>query len=467
MDAKAAGINTSTPRQQEAPRAPRMPSLKLRLLSISLALLLFSLFVTGALLVLLFRAQTQRHFDQTLTDHLQELAAAVEVQPDGTVKLTWEPADPRFRVASSGWYWEIRQGDETVKRSPSLGQGRLAVTTPPPARDHVYHFVPAPGGVSHLRIRADIVPQTQSMQPLTVLVAGPRTVVRRDVVAFGGQLAVALGVLALLLGTMIVIQVTYGLRPLAQVQAALAGVRAGRQLRLDASGPAEVAPLIDELNGLLSEREAAVQAARAEAGDLAHSLKTPLAVISNEVRELPEQNGVVLRAELDRMARVVEHHLVRARTKARQRLPGAHARLDEVMEDVRFSLTRLYPGRALQLDIAPELVFAGEADDLGEMTGNLADNACKWAAGVVRISAAREGERIRIVIEDDGPGLDEEACKLALARGERLGSSMPGHGLGLPIAAQLAGLYGGSLRLGRSPLGGVAATLDLPGAGHA
>lgn len=462
MDARTpAETRTARGEKTESASLRRMPSLKVRLLAISLALLVFSLLVTGTVLVLLFRVQAQRHFDQTLTDHLHELAAAIQVQPDGAVKLTWEPADPRFRLPRSNWYWEVRQGNETVRRSPSLGKETLAVTTPPPARDYVYHFIPGPGRDVRLRIRADIV-EPLSVQPVTVLVAGPRMVVRRDVLAFVGQLAVALGVLALLLGTMIVLQVTVGLRPLAQMQAALAGVRAGRHARLDASGPAEVAPLIDELNGLLGEREAAVEAARAEAGDLAHSLKTPIAVISNEVRELPEEQGAVLRAELDRMARVVEHHLVRARTKARQRLPGPRARLDEVMEDVRFSLSRLYPERKLQLDIAPGLVFAGEADDLGEMTGNLADNACKWAAGVVRISATREAGRIRLVVEDDGPGLDEDACAQALARGERLGSSMPGHGLGLPIVAQLAELYGGTLRLGRSPLGGVSAILDLP-----
>jgi signal transduction histidine kinase len=204
-----------------------------------------------------------------------------------------------------------------------------------------------------------------------------------------------------------------------------------------------------------------VEQARAEAGDLAHALKTPIAVIRNEAEELRGKHGAMLASEARKMARVVEHHLVRARTKATQRLPSTRAALDAVMEDVRFSLSRLYPDKTLECEVSPGLLFPGEVDDLGEMIGNLADNACKWARRAVRISAFRSGDRIRVQIEDDGPGLDETACAKALTRGERLDTAMPGHGLGLSIAAQLAHLYGGTLTLSSSTTG-LRATLDLP-----
>jgi signal transduction histidine kinase len=249
------------------------------------------------------------------------------------------------------------------------------------------------------------------------------------------------------------------------MQAALSLVRTGRRSRLSGGGAAaEVAPLVDELNALLSEREAAVEHARAEAGDLAHALKTPIAVIRNEACDVTGQSGEVLKTEVEKMRRVVERHLVNARAKAGRRLPGTRASLDAVLDDVRFSMSRLYPARTLTFDAPQGLEFAGSDDDLGEMVGNLADNACKWAKQAVVIRATRRDGRLEIAVEDDGSGLPEEAHGQALARGGRLSETVPGHGLGLAIAVELAELYDGSLWLGRSPLGGLSAVLDLPAA---
>ena len=152
-----------------------------------------------------------------------------------------------------------------------------------------------------------------------------------------------------------------------------------------------------------------VAQARAEAGNLAHALKTPIAVIRNEASRLPEKQGATLKAEADKMIRVVEHHLVNARAQMKQRRVPAGASLDRVMEDVRFSLERLYPERKLD-SRANGLAAACAEDDLGEMIGNLADNACKWAAQTVRISARGSGGRIVVQIDDDGPGLKRGAA---------------------------------------------------------
>ena len=183
---------------------------------------------------------------------------------------------------------------------------------------------------------------------MSVLVAGPCVTVQNDVLIFMGQLAAALLTLGLTLGALIAAQVTYGLRPLGMVRAGLMQVRQGRGSRLQADGPSEIAPLIDELNGLLDERDMMVAQARAEAGNLAHALKTPIAVIRNEASSLPVQQGATLKAEADKMTRVVEHHLVNARVQMKQRHVPAGASLDHVMEDVRFSLGRLYPERKLE-----------------------------------------------------------------------------------------------------------------------
>ncbi len=197
---------------------------------------------------------------------------------------------------------------------------------------------------------------------------------------------------------------------------------------------------------------------------LAHALKTPIAVIRNEASSLPDDKGSILKAEADRMTRVVEHHLLDARAQMRQRRVPAGAPLDRVMEDVRFSLERLYPERKVEFRVPSGLAAACTEDDCGEMIGNLADNACKWAASTVRISARRSAERILIQVDDDGAGLNEEERTHVLTRGGRLDESMPGHGLGLCIVLKLAAIHGGALRLERSEHGGLAAFLDLPAA---
>lgn len=436
----------------------KLRSLKTRLIAVSLAWLVFSLLATGAVLVLLFRAHMQRHFDQTLIGNLEDLAAAVQIQPGGAVKLTWEPADPLYRKAASGWYWEIRDGERVVKASPSLmGQSiPVAATASQPQR---FDNIPGPGGV-RLRIMAEQI-RKPGGGVLFVAVSGPCVTVQQDVFTFIGQLAAALITLGLTLGALVAAQVTYGLRPLRMVRAALADVRLGRHARFDADRPVEIAPLIDELNTLLDERDAMLAEARAEAGNLAHALKTPIAVIRNEASELGGQAGAVLEEEANKMARVVEHHLVRARAQARPRQHTARAQLDPIMEDMRFSLQRLYPERLVDFDVPAGLSAACSEEDLGEMVGNLADNACKWARSRVRISARALGGRLRVEIEDDGAGLSKEQRVRVLVRGERLDERTPGHGLGLSIVSQLTALNGGSLRLERSQLGGLSAILDL------
>ncbi len=438
-------------------------SLKFRLIAVSLAWLALSLLATGAVLVLLFRAHVQRHFDETLQGHLEELAAAASIGADGSLDLSWEPADPRFRKPFSGWYWEVRSG-QSLKRSPSLsGQDIPPLPTQPTALT-IFDNIHGPGQV-RLRIAAENFPEPGSGgRVLSVRVAGPCVTVQNDVLVFIGQLAAALMTLGLALGALIAVQVTYGLRPLDALRAKLTDLRRGRGARLQADGPSEIAPLVEELNGLLDERDAMVTQARAEAGNLAHALKTPLAVIRNEAGGLPGEQGAVLKAEADKMTRAVEHHLLSARAQMKQRRRPEKALLDGVMEDVRFSLARLYPERRLEFLVQHDLAAACTEEDLGEMIGNLADNACKWAAKTVRISARLSGARLLVQVDDDGPGLDDEQREEVLAKGKRLDESMPGHGLGLSIAGKLAALHGGSLKLRRSELGGLAAALDLPAA---
>lgn len=446
------------------------PSLRARLMVASLAWIAVALVSTGVVLVVLFRFHIERRFDASLHDHLEEIAAAAEVAEDGGLKLTWEPADPRFKPPLSGWYWEARAGDRTLRRSASLGDQALPVKSPgagPPR----FLDITWPGDEC-LRVIVQDLRLPEKDEPLTVLVAGPRREIRADVGSFGRLLALSLGALGLALGTLAVVQVGYGLRPLGTVRRGLSAIRLGARTRIDAAdSPSEVRPLIEEINALIAEREAKLERARAEAGDLAHALKTPIAIIANEAARVGGAAGAALSAETHRMQRVVEHHLARARAAAGFRSAVRSAALEPVLEDIRFSLSKLHPQLALSMDVPQGAAFAGDDHDLGEMAGNLADNAAKWAASRVAISVVAGGDRLRITIEDDGPGLDEAARAAALTRGERLDGGGPadssgarGHGLGLSIVAYLAELYGGRLVLDISPLGGLRAILDLPAA---
>jgi len=440
----------------------RAPSLRLRLVTASLAWIVVSLAITGVLLVWLFRSHIEHRFDRTLYDHLEELAAAAEIGADGAPMLSWEPADPRFKPALSGWYWQIVADGQTLRTSASLNGATLAVQGPGIGHPHAYRYATGPAGETLRLIVQDIVlPGRQ--QPLTVTIAGPCADIHTDVRSFAGHLALSLGVLAVTLGVLVRLQVGYGLRPLGNVQSGLNAVRLGARDQLaESDSPAEVLPLIQEVNALLRQRQAMIERARAEAGDLAHALKTPIAVISNEAGRIGDSAGAIIQGEIGRMRQAVEHHLVRARAAAGFRSPHARAALDEVLADVRFSLERLYPERALMVTTPTGASFAGEADDLGEMIGNLADNAGKWARGRIAIEAAVVGERLTITVDDDGPGLDAAGRVAAVERGGRLDTDKPGHGLGLSIVAHLAELYGGRLTLSPSQLGGLRAELDLP-----
>jgi signal transduction histidine kinase len=426
-------------------------SLRLRLVVGSILSILVALLAVGVLITLLFRGHIERRFDHTLNDHLEEIAAAAEVE-NGEVRLSWEPADPRFQPPLSGWYWELRSGGETLRRSPSLVRETLPAEAPGLGRPAHIADAAGPAG-QQLRIMARHIRLAGQEALVAVLVAGPCDDIRNDVLAFVGNLALSLAALALALGGLAVVQISYGLAPLARVQEAVNRVRTGARSDLDeAQAPIEVRPLIAEMNALIAERQAAVERARAEAGDLAHALKTPIAIVANEARALGGASGATISAETDRMRRVVEHHLVRARAAAGARTPGARAPLAAALADIRFGLERLHPDRELVVAAEEGLAFAGDADDLAEMIGNLADNAAKWAVRRVLIQARCTGSRLRLSVEDDGPGIDGAARSAALERGGRLDTQQPGHGLGLAIVAQLAELHGGKLSLSRSPL---------------
>ena len=260
------------------------------------------------------------------------------------------------------------------------------------------------------------------------------------------------------------------LSSLGRLREQVAAVHEGRERRVSGMFPVEVQPLVSDLNALLDHRDRRVQDALAKAGDLAHGLKTPLAVLAHDAdraaaagdREL----SVSLQQQLDRMRRQIDYHLAHARAAASGATIGARAEVRASADGLARTLERLHAERGLRIvvDVADTHAVRGHREDLDEMMGNLLDNACKWAHSRVRVSSSNGAHGITIAVDDDGPGLDVSLRQAVLQRGVRADEAAPGSGLGLAIVRELAEVYGGSIELDTSSLGGLCARLRLPSA---
>jgi signal transduction histidine kinase len=263
-------------------------------------------------------------------------------------------------------------------------------------------------------------------------------------------------------------QVRRGLSPVNQLRLRLSNLRDGRTRRVEGDYPSEVQPLVDDLNALLAHQERAVSRARAKAGDLAHGLKTPLAVLAQEAARARAGGHAELASAIDqqvaRMQRQVDYHLAQARAAASGSAPGARCAIGDSVDGLVRALQRLHADRPLRIDVAvpADHAAAVERPDLDEMLGNLLDNACKWAGSRVSVASSLDGGPLVVHVDDDGTGLDPSMRLKVLQRGVRADEAAPGSGLGLAIVRDLAELYGGSIALTDSPLGGLRATLRLP-----
>jgi len=263
-------------------------------------------------------------------------------------------------------------------------------------------------------------------------------------------------------------QVRKGLLPFHHLRSRLSDVRGGRDRRVNGHYPAEVQPLVDDLNALLEHQERAVGRAVSKAGDLAHGLKTPLAVLAQEA-ERAETAGhhelaITMGQQVERMRRQIDYHLAHARAAASGATPGARCQVIASAEGLSRTLMRLHAGRGVAIDmhIGADQHVRSQREDLDEMLGNLLDNACKWARSRVAVDASTDGARVVITVDDDGPGLEPSMWEAVLQRGVRADEAAPGSGFGLAIVRDLAELYGGSISLGRAPIGGLRARLQLP-----
>jgi signal transduction histidine kinase len=458
----------------------RFNSLAFRLIATAAAWMLLVLPTVGLIIHSYYRNDVQASFDARIKVLLTVVLADSLDHGDAEPGAPRDIGEPLFEVTNSGWYWQIKPVDGSpglTRVSASLASGSIPSLAQRNVEQDIegirWAILPGPNG--------EILRVAEMMHGLgsddagpgySYIVTGPQSWPEQRIAAFRLQLAGALALVGIGLTVLTLLQVRFGLAPLREIEKGLAAIRSGDSVRLAGELPTEIEPLRNEINALIQSNEEIVDRARTQVGNLAHALKTPLAVIANEAREDKGQFAQKVAEQALLMGDQVNYYLDRARMAARAGMVGRVTDVRPVIESLARVLERLNhdKGIAIGIECDERLRFQGEKQDLEEMLGNLADNACKWAKGVVRIrgelSPQTSGNRkfLVITVEDDGPGLSEDQRRRIGKRGMRLDESKPGSGLGLSIVGDLAASYRGRFELGMSELGGLSVALLLPAA---
>ncbi len=442
-----------------------------------------ALALTAFALTWFYRASTFRLFDEPLSSTITALIATADTglpgQEPGEISLSREPIDQRYQQALSGRYWLIgnlsRDGVVLpIKASPSLAGETLmlpealaaVMLDQPGAQIQTQMAGPDVGERLRVMARSVILPNMNN-RPIVIMAAADSRVASKDIRNFAFLAIGLMFILSTALVLAVFMQVRVGLKPLFELRDKVVDVREGRAAHVDGNYPSEIQPLASELNSLIIHNRDIVEQAKTHVGNLAHALKTPLAVLLNEAASTKSALAVIVRRQSNTMKNQVDHHLRRARAAARGQTIGVSASVKDTLEPFARTLVRIYRDKdmAFDMDIPGDLQFRGEKTDLEEMAGNLLDNACKWTESKVCVSAApaqNDDTMLEICVRDDGPGMPPENYAKALKRGERLDEAMPGTGFGLAIVDDLARAYKGSVTLARADIGGLSVTLRLP-----
>lgn len=445
-------------------------SLLVRLGCAAALMILLALAAGGAGLTLIFDRQMERRAVAELNLYLKVLAARVRVEADGTPALEAAPNDPRFEQPYGGLYWQIDAPRHRQLRSRSLWDVALPTVSTPPGQSARVHWIDGPERSRLLAVERTIVlDDSPDGVAVHLLVALDRADLEAERRSFLSLLVPSLLALSLLLIVAMAGFIHLALRPFRDLRAHLQAVRSGQRRELPRDVPDEVQPVVDELNRMIAFHDASLERARTQAGDLAHGLKTPLAVMGAAARRARAEGREALADDIDEqvgaMRRQVERTLARARAGMAAAMGYRSAPVADAVRKTLHAIQTLPGAQVLDwdADVVQGLAFAGDEGDLMEVLGNLLDNARKWARSQVRLTARAAGRDWTLVIEDDGPGLPEEEA-LRIERGRRWDESRPGTGFGLAIARDLVEAYRGTIGFSRSPeLGGLRISITLPG----
>lgn len=437
-------------------------SLSRRMIFIASAWILLLLAGGGFALDRVLTGAITRNFDDQLDYLLTSMIVSAEIDSEGEVIFNRELADQRFFEPYSGLYWQVSGKGFRPYPSRSLWDRVLRVHAHAPNGSvHTYdsnEFID-----EKLRVAERDVKLPRSNTWWRFQIAQSRAMLDAQIAALRQTLVRSFLLLGLGLIVMAALQTWYGLLPLKKLRRDLAAMRGGTSPRIEGPLPAEVAPMVEELNGLIQHNERQAEEARRHAGNLAHALKTPLTVVMNAAAagsdDLPE---TVVR-EARTMRRQIDHHLARARAVGRRGSAHSRAEVWPSIEAVERAVARLYRHVRIDVDGRKDLSAHIERQDLDDLLGNLVENAAKYGGGSVFITVGATAGFVEILVEDDGTGIPEADRVRIFDRGVRLDSGKPGTGLGLAIVRDVAEIYEGTVSLEESEdLGGLLVRLRLP-----
>lgn len=451
-------------------------SLRWRLLLATLLWVLVSVLVVGAVVLYVFKEQAESQLRSELTVHLNQLSAGLEWQPADSgqwaVQLVDRLSDPRFEQPLSGWYWQVSwldpQGEQAHLQSESLWDESLPVLSMQEAQQwwsgvQLIDDEPLYQLQQRLQLAEERAPE------LIVTLAAHEAVVQEPMARFTTLLVAAFGLMTAGILLAAAFQFHAVMSPLRRLVRQLRAIEKGESKRLEGGFPSEIQPLAEAFNSVLGTNAVVLERARAQAGNLAHTMKTPMTVLANAAAKDNTELGGLVREQVAQAQQQLTIHLARARAIAQVKTFGVRTHVPTVVDSVQRVCERIYADKALQWQVqlhTEDFYFSGETHDLQEIIGNIFDNACKWAQSTIHIHSRAltiGNERLRweLICEDDGPGIATERLEQIFKRGVREDESAPGSGLGLAIVNDLMTVYEGHLQAERSPLGGLRIRVQL------
>ncbi len=446
-----------------------MNSLALRLFTSAFVWIFLALIATGVVLSDLNRESNVRAFDDKLTLLLETLIGASRIDSTDNITVVSSIGDPRFFQPYSGWYWQINSGAKTLSRSRSMWDQLFTLDKRLIGGRAQFVDSVTKGNIGKKEIiqkkELHIVQREISFPgfsgPLIFMVSGDTEEYKENVSEFNKALSISLFVLGLGLFIAVYLQVQYGLLPLNKIKKSLFLIRNGDAKKLEETYPLEVQPLASEINDLIQHNEKIVDRAKTHVGNLAHVLKTPLAVISNETKE----DNFVMMNQLQLMKKHIDRYLKKAHLDSVGKVTKEKINLSRLTKKMINIFKKLYPKVTIKLIEKSKNIFVySSLEEMEEVIGNLLENSCKWTEDLIEMKLDRvSDEKMRFSLIDDGPGLPEDELTKVFARGFRLDEQKPGTGLGLNIVKDIVETYKGKVWLKKSnSLGGLEVNVELP-----